>query len=163
MGKKNKKGFNSLKELDAQRQSLEKKMKQISIDCSHTKHNGKFAGKFIEGTNILRCDRCGAKFNPSQYSHKTLKDAVQVCNDAINQIKMFSENPDDGDDGEIISMLGSIAYNLSDIPELYRRTVSEDGGGKKKKKKHNNNYDGDGFGHYGDLGSFTGKSKKGRW
>lgn len=152
MGKKNKDfGTLSVSDLKDQQRKLEKKIKQITIPCPHTKSNGKLCGKFIKG-DLFKCDRCGEVFSFAQVSGQTLKDAVDTCTNVLNQIKAFSQDPKE--DADLIKSLGEIAYNLGEVPELYSRTMNID-----RKKKKNRNEDDDDFGGYGTL-TFIGNKKK---
>lgn len=157
MGKKNKSDFRSMMaELRDQKAKIEKKLKMIEVPCSHTKNGGKISGEFMgKGSHDFKCHRCGAEFNFDIIDRNELEDAIRVCYNAINQIKAFSDNPDK--DAKVIENLGETAYNLREIPTLYKRVVGDDKGGKKKKhKKNHNTHSNSGYGGV----SFINEKKK---
>lgn len=162
MGKKNK-HFDNIQELDEEIRALDRKRAKIAIDCPHTKKNGKLTGKHT-GTKF-KCARCRTEFDLEQIRMETLTDALKVVDNAINQVKIFSDAPGDVDDSRIVSTLGNLAYNLKEFPALYKRTIGEDDNGKRKKKNRNNNGDDSLY----DIGSFipgkknNKKHKKSNW
>lgn len=155
MGKKHKNDyFSAMRDLREEEKKIKKKLKQITIPCPHTNHKGKLSGEFIKG-DLFQCKRCGQKFSFTQISSDTLSDAIRVCQNAINQIKAFSDNPQEEE--SLIRSLGELSYNLGEVGDLYNRVCS--GPKEKKKNKHRNNDD-NGFGGYGSIGFIGDKKKK---
>lgn len=156
MGKKHNDLFETKKSLLEEQKKLQKKIAKIRIPCSHTSAKGKLKVEFIKGT-LCECENCGTKFDFEQIDLKELEDAILVVHNAINQIKAFTNDPDN--DRRIITTLGDLDYNLSEIKELYKRATKEFGKGKKKKKSHD-----DAFGSYGASSiNFVGSGKKGKY
>jgi len=133
MGKKDS-NFASMRDLLEEKKKLDKKMNKIKIPCSHTKENGKLKVEFINGT-YAECKRCGCRFDFSRIDFDTLDNAVETVHNAINQIKALSNDPDR--EGGVIRELGSIDYNLGEMAELYKRTITKYGKGGNKKDKKN--------------------------
>ena len=159
MGKNKNKSeyFAAMKDLQAEQARIQKKLKQIEIPCSHTKSNGKLTVEFIGKHDLCKCKRCGAKFSFATISSETLNDAIKTCYNAINQIKVFSNDPDE--EARVIRSLGELSYNLKEIPELYDRVVGKDG--KKDKKNKNKKRDDYGANYgYGSIGFIGGDKKK---
>jgi hypothetical protein len=158
MGKKNHKS-NDVASLLEQKKAIEKKIRQRTIPCSHTNKEGKIKGEVIKG-QIVRCTKCGEEFSLRRFDKETLSDAISIVTDAINQCKAFSENPKDEQD--VIEKLGSLAYSVGELPELYRRTLASADKHKKKKNhdrdNYSNNKSGNRYGH--DTLLDTGKKKK---
>lgn len=142
MGKKDT-AFESMKDLMEEKKKIEKKMNKVKIPCSHTKENGKLKVEFIDGT-VARCKKCGCVFDFGRIDFDELDHAVEIVHNAINQIKSLSSDPDK--ESSLIRELGSMDYNLSEMSELYKRTISMYGKGNNKKNKKNKN---NSFGSYG--------------
>lgn len=156
MGKKHNDVFETKKSLLEEQKKLQKKIAKIRIPCSHTTAKGKLKVDFINGA-YCECKNCGTKFDFEQIELKDLEDAILTVHNAINQIKAFTNNPDD--DRRIIITLGDLDYNLSEIKELYKRTTKEFGKGKKNKKSYD-----DSFGSYGASSiNFVGSGKKNKY
>ena len=164
MGKKYKN--NDIDSLLEQKKVIEKKIRQRTIPCSHTGKDGKIKGDVLPSGQV-KCKRCGETFSVRRIHKETLEDAVRIVTDVINQCKIFSENP--REEQEMVETLGRLGYSVSELPEMYRRTIiAHDNNGKKKNKKHNNydEYDnGNGYGHIDILSKpkKKGKSKKNSW
>lgn len=157
MGKNKNSSFETMRDLQEERKKLEKKMAKVKIPCSHTNSNGKIKVEFRKGT-IAECKKCGCVFDFERISDEDLNDAVEVIHNAINQIKALSNDPEK--EMKIIETLGQIDYSLSELAELYTRTVSKYGkGGKKNKNKNKNN---DSIGSYGvgNLDLLGGKNRR---
>lgn len=141
MGKKDSR-FESLRDIYEEETRLRRKREKLKIPCSHTNDKGKIKVDFIKGT-VARCRKCGAQFDFSQIPMDDLYEAIDVVHNALNQIKALSNDPEK--ESKLISDLGSIDYNLSEMAELYKRTIEKNGKGGKNKKKHSDNS----FGSYG--------------
>lgn len=157
MGKKN--DFNEMGNLLEEKKKLDRKIKRAAIACSHLGKNGKVKFDIDQSTGQCVCKRCGTKFNFAQYSAATANECIKGVHDIINQIKVFTDDPDE--DAGLIRTLGEIDYNLQTVKELYNRLISD--GKHNKKKKNSNDY-----GSFGNIGrdlSFVsgGKKKKNRW
>lgn len=156
MGKKNN-DFQGIGDLLAKKKKLEKEIKRIAVPCSHLNKKGELKVELSDG--VAKCKKCGLRFGLDQYSSDTVRESVRVVHDVLNQLKVFSDSPDD--DNDLIRSLGELDFNLSSIEELYSRMLEEQGRGKKKKK--NNDYDA--FGSIGRDVSFIGnpKGNRNRW
>ena len=156
MGKNKNNNFETMRDRQEERKKLEKKMAKVKIPCSHTNSNGKIKVEFRKGT-IAECKKCGCVFDFERISSEDLDDAVEVIHNAINQIKALSNDPEK--EIEIIKTLGQIDYSLSELAELYNRTISKYGKGGKKKNKNRNN---DSIGSYGigNLNLLGGKNSR---
>lgn len=143
MAKKNN-DFTPMSDLMEEKKKLEKKMKKITIPCSHTNSNGKVKIDFIGKGNLVRCKKCGCKFDFSVIDSDNLRNAIRTVHNAINQVKAMTDDPEREE--TVIKNLGELDYNLDAMEELYSKTVYQyNKTGGKKKKKHNNND----YGNYG--------------
>lgn len=139
---------------DEQRK-LEKRLKEIPIDCSHVKKSGMLSGEFRKG-EMFRCNRCREEFSFGNISSHSLREAETTLKNAINQMKTFTENPEA--DQETIHKLGLLAYNISEFIDIYERASKEEY--KKKNKKKDKRRNNEGYGGYGNLSFLEGKKKK---
>jgi hypothetical protein len=162
MGKNSNKDYDrELRELMEQEKKIKKQMKKLPINCPHTSSSGTINGE-IDNANNCRCDRCNTRYNMNPISSQSLDEAVTIVTNAINQIKVFTDNPKE--DSATIKLLGETAFNVEDIAELYKGTVIKKSDKKKKKKKNKNC--GQSFGSYTDsisLGGGKKKKKKNKW
>lgn len=153
MGKKEHDGddfYSKKSALLRKQQSIAEEIEGLRVPCSHTKKNGKLKCHFIPGgkdDTLVECERCGARFNMAAIRRESLEGAITVLHNAINQIKVFANNPDaDEDERRVIIRLGKIDRDLKEILKVYGRTVLENGkDGKKKKKKSGDNFGGSGI------------------
>ena len=158
MGKENNKkkssDFVEMRDLREEQKKLDKKKKKVAIPCSHTNAKGKLKLNFLGKGNLVQCEKCETVFDFSTISHDDLKDAIRIVHNAINQVKVMTDDPEK--EYAVISNLGQLDYNLKELEELYRRATNKYGKGEKKKKNK------DDFGQYGiNALSFTGgKNKK---
>lgn len=147
MAKKHNEGLVSMSDLAEEKKRIEKKMARISIPCSHTNSKGKARFEFIGKGNLVKCKDCGIVFDFGVIDLDDLNRAVKIVKNAINQTKVMSDNPEKEE--KVIKTLGELGYNLTEMQELYKRSVHNyKKGGKKKKNKKNNND----FGNYGFNG-----------
>lgn len=154
MGKKDS-NFASMRDLIEEEKKIKRKMRKLKIPCSHTNDKGKIKVEFIKGT-LARCTKCDCVFDFNRIDSDELDGAVRIVHNAINQIKALSNDP--LKEAKVIEDLGSMDFNLSEMSDLYKRTITAQGkGGKKKKKK----YDDSSFGSYGvNSLSFDGGKRK---
>jgi hypothetical protein len=144
MGKKDfDSNFASMKDLMEEEKKLKRKMSKLKIPCSHTNDKGKIKVDFIKGT-LARCKKCDCVFDFERIDIDDLDAAVQTIHNAINQIKALSNDPDK--EATLIRELGTIDFNLTEMADLYKRTITKYGKDGGKKKKHNDN---NSFGSYG--------------
>lgn len=160
MGKKNRKTGNSevdkiIKNLAEEQKKLERKLKEIHIDCHHQKKNGMFKGEF-KGLDF-KCDRCTREFSFENISMNQLTDAANVLINAINQMKAMTENPEE--EMDTIHKLGILDFNITEFVEMYRRATKEENFKNFKKKKKGKNNERYSYGGYGST-SFIGGGKK---
>lgn len=136
MGKKEFENL-SLRSIEEERRKLEKKRKKIMIPCTHSSKKGNPKGT-MEG-NKFTCELCGATFSITKISMDELHEAASTLHNAINQIKLMSDNPEQ--DSSLIDVLGNTDFNINEVVSLYRNMTQS---GKKKKKNKNRNRDGRG-------------------
>lgn len=149
MGKDNKKksDFTPMSDLMEEKKKLEKKISRAAIPCSHTNDKGKVKVEFLGKGNLVRCKKCGAKFDFSSIQMDDLEEAARILHNAINQIKALSDDPER--EQSVIRSLGEMDYNLKEMVDLYRKSVNNYGKGQKKNKNRDND-----FGSYG-MGSIS--------
>lgn len=155
MGKKDT-NFTSMRDLMEEKKKLEKKMNKVKIPCSHTNDKGKIKVEFLKGT-LARCKKCDCVFDFGRIEFDDLDNAVETIHNAINQIKALSNDPEK--ESNVIRELGSMDYNLAEMSELYKRTITKYGkGGKNKNKNKENNS----FGSYGagNINFINGKKNR---
>lgn len=80
--------------------------KKDMIHCDH-KNNESVV---IDGKKFLECLDCGTQIPTEPISKDQLCNAVDICRDALNQLKAWSEDPES--DSHIIEGLGQMAYEL---------------------------------------------------
>lgn len=142
MGKKDSSSFVSMRDLVEEEKKIKRKKLKIRIPCSHTNDKGKIKVDFVKGT-LAQCKKCGCVFDFERIEPEELDNAVEVVHNAINQIKALSNDPEK--EASLIRELGTIDFNLSEMSDLYKRTITKYGkGGNNNKKK-----DKDRFGSYG--------------
>ena len=162
MGKKNKK-FDSIEELTQKKKEIDSLIRKRSIPCPHTNKSGDLKVEFHDGSDVVTCKKCGEVFSIREIDKRSLNDAIKLVKSAINQCKIFSQNPEE--EQSLISNLGKLAYSLSEVGELYNRTLNDNKKGKKKKHR-NDNYCDSASGDYGYgtlLGGSNKKKHKKRW
>ena len=134
-------------------QKLKRERQKLIIPCSHTKKGGeKLNLNLVDdntGETIAKCNQCGTKFSLTPVREDELRDAVMVIHDAVNQLKIYSEDPKA--EAKMIEALGNIDFNVLNLPEMYKTAVEQYSG--KKKKKRRNNSD-DNYGSYGGASLF---------
>ena len=144
-----KKGFDcidDIEDLKEAQKAISKKIEKAKIPCSHSNDNGKIKIRFLdEGTTRVQCKRCGEIFDFRTVDGETLRNAVTVVHNAINQIKALSDNP--REEKKLINTLGEMDYNLKNLIEIYDATTKSFNKGNGKKKKKNHDYDS--FGQFG--------------
>ena len=138
MGKNKHKGHTPNKKMKAlleKRRELDMLIREIEIPCSHTDERG---NPTIEWDNRYEaeCTQCGAKFSLKKSEFGTLKDAVAVCCNAINQIKISTSNPENDKEAHVLRQLGELSFNLKKVPDLYSRVFKDKSKNKKNKKKN---------------------------
>lgn len=147
-GEKKNKGFeciDSIEDLKEAQKAISKKIEKAKIPCSHTNENGKIKIKFLDDSTRVQCKKCGAMFDFKTVDMDTLNDAIRIVHNAINQVKVLSDNP--SEDKKVIRLLGELDYNLGNLSELYEATTKSFNKNKNKKKKKNRDYDS--FGQFG--------------
>ena len=146
------------KSLLEEQRELEKKIAKMKIPCSHTSNKGKVKVDF-EANGLGKCKICGTKFRFDIIDLNDLDKAIMIVHNAINQVKVFSDDPNR--ERKVIIKLGELDYNLSELRELYKRASKDLGNGKKKKNKSHD----DQFGSYGtgNIGFVGGGKKKGKY
>ena len=164
MGKKDKQKhesssttFASMKDLVEEEKKIKRKMAKLKIPCSHTNEKGKIKVEFIKGT-LARCKKCDCVFDFERIEPDELDRAVETVHNAINQIKALSNDPEK--EASLIRELGTIDFNLDEMKDLYKRTITKYGkGGNGKKNKHKDERS---FGSYGaaNIQFFDGKKNK---
>lgn len=136
--------------------------RELKAPCSHTGKNGKLAVKFLEGKgNLCQCKICETVFSLKTYDKDDIAIAVEVVHDAINQIKVMTEDPKA--DESILTSLGKVDLKLLAIPKHYAATILKNGNPKKNKngkKKHKNNQGNNNFYAYGVENLSLGSKKK---
>lgn len=149
MGKDNKKksDFTPMSDLMEEKKKIEKKISRAGIPCSHTNDKGKVKVEFLGKGNLVRCKKCGTKFDFTVIQMDDLEAAQRLIHNAINQIKALSDDPER--EQSVIRSLGELDYNLKETVDLYRKSVDNFGKGKKNKKHHDSD-----FGSYG-MGSIN--------
>lgn len=153
MGKNS--NFESLRDLMEEEKKLKRKMRKLKIPCSHTNDKGKIKVEFIKGT-LARCKKCECVFDFGRIEFDELDAAVETVHNAINQIKALSNDPEK--EANLIRELGSIDFNLSEMADLYKRTITKYGKGTNNKKKNKDSS----FGSYGasNINFIDGKKNK---
>ena len=132
----------TMRNLVEKRKELDRELDKLKIPCSHTKEsNGRLKVEFIN-ERYVRCEKCGCEFDFTRIETDELKNAVNIIHNAINQIKVMSDAPER--EKKVLRELGTMDYNLSELLDLYKRTINTFGKGKKKKKSKDSS-----FGSYG--------------
>lgn len=134
----------SIKDLRSEQEELKRKLKKIQVGCSHTNEKGNLKVSIIRN-NTVRCKKCECVFNFGVVPEDEAENAIETVHNMINQIKAMTNNP--VKEASVIKQLGSIDFNLSEVLELYKRTIDQYSKGKNKKKKHGGKKDS--FGSYG--------------
>lgn len=146
--------FNSMADLQKRKKEIDREIAKQVIRCAHTTEKGKPDVSVIKG-NLVRCNRCEHVFSLKMISASELEDAVRVIDNAVNQMKIMSDDPT-GKDSHTMKDLGTIAYNAGEVDKLYARTVRKCG--KNNGKNKNKNKD-KGKNNTDDFGSFGGSLK----
>lgn len=153
-----KKVFNKIEELKKIQMEAQRELRKVAAECSHQKDSGKLTLNAIDNKGNYKCKVCGAKFSMDVVDIHELEVATSMINDAIQQIRCFSD-PDT--DSVVIKRLGEMAFNLTELSTLYERMVEANmRGNNKKKKNKNKSNNNDDWGSWGGSVSFIGQSKK---
>lgn len=132
----------------------QKLIKQVPIRCPHqylgdSEHNGKQALIALkDGTNKVKCKRCGEVFSLKQWDLKDVSTSVEVLHDIINQIKVCT-SPRNDEDRNLIEALGKQDFLNVDLITVYDRVINDYGNETKKKKKKKKRENG--VGRYGSI------------
>lgn len=133
------------------------------IMCSHQKYDKnkrkwELAIVVDDNTSIATCKLCKQRFAVAPLYAKELNQSAKVISDAINQIKMFSDNPGRKEEQDTIEKLGRLAQNIEETVDLYTSVLANKGkkGNKKKNKNKNRDYS---YGSYG-LDSMVGNRRR---
>ena len=149
--------FNKIEDLKRIQRDAQRELRMVAAQCSHQKDSGKLTLVPLDNKGNYKCKVCEARFSMNVVSTDELEIAVSLINDAIQQIRCYSD-PDT--DNIVISRLGEMAFNLTELSTLYERMVELNMRGHNKKKKKNKSNNNDEWGSWGGSVSFIGQSKK---
>lgn len=156
-----KKVFNKIEELKRIQMEAQRELRKVAAECSHQKDSGKLTLVALDNKGHYKCKVCGAKFSMDVVDVHELEAASTIINDAIQQIRCFSD-PDT--DSIVIKRLGEMAFNLTELSTLYERMVESNmrgsGSGSNKNKNKNKPNKSDDWGSWGGSVSFIGNSRK---
>lgn len=139
MSKEKSKQKELIKELQANQERIERKIKSIQNACSHMNKHGEYKLEKISDTQV-RCRMCGTIFSTLTVTRAEASAMIDTLNDITNQLKLRV----DPSDTKMLYMISSTVNSVKELAKLYEEEILNNGSGNNKngKKKHNKNVGG---------------------